>query len=269
MLALIDADIVLYRNCWASQNENLDICKFRTDEMIDHILEETKADEFQLWLSDNKEANFRYKLDPTYKSTRPLEKPIHFNEIKEFLITDWNAKFAFGMEADDALGIEQTKANTKMNGWVNTDNSIICTIDKDLQQVPGNHYNFVKKEFKFVTPEEGLRFFYSQLLIGDTSDNIQGCRGIGPKKTAKILGGLQGEQDLFYAVVNTYCAQHNEWNECQVLSHIAKIGPLLKIRQTEDEPLWQSPKNSLEAFDSYKEELRESMTGVTSIMLGV
>jgi hypothetical protein len=37
----------------------------------------------------------------------------------------------------------------------------------------------VKKEKKFVTPEEGLRFFYKQILMGDAADNIKGMPRVG------------------------------------------------------------------------------------------
>ena len=242
MIALIDADIVLYRCCWASQNDPLDICLARVDDMIDHILEETKADEFQLWLSDNKEENFRYKLDPTYKANRTQEKPNHFNEVKEYLVVKWGARIAYGMEADDMLGIEQTKYNSFLeNPEYGGDGSCIATIDKDLKQVPGNHYNFVKKEFSFVTPEDGLRQFYIQLLVGDVSDNVKGCKGIGPVKAAKALLECVSEKEMLEKVVEVYTYKHNEWDEKQVLDHVLLAGQLLRIKQSEEEPLWTFP----------------------------
>lgn len=51
----------------------------------------------------------------------------------------------------------------------------------------GKHYNFVKKEFTNVTKEEGTRFFYQQMITGDTSDNILGIRGLGKVKASKLL----------------------------------------------------------------------------------
>ena len=51
----------------------------------------------------------------------------------------------------------------------------------------GKHYNFVKKQQKYVTPEEGTRFFYQQMITGDTADNILGIRGLGAVKASKLL----------------------------------------------------------------------------------
>ena len=67
---------------------------------------------------------------------------------------------------------------------------VIVSLDKDLKQVPGLHYNFVKKEFDTVTPQQGLINFYTQFLVGDTSDNIRGCTGIGPVKARKAFEEL-------------------------------------------------------------------------------
>jgi 5'-3' exonuclease len=101
------------------------------------------------------------------------------------------------MEADDYLGINQHES------------SIICSIDKDLLQVPGKHYNIVKKEFYEIDEETGFRNFYTQLLTGDTSDNIKGIAGIGPVKAKKALTGYFTEQGMFSVVREMY--QNDEW----------------------------------------------------------
>ena len=38
-----------------------------------------------------------------------------------------------------------------------------------------------------VSKDYSERFFYKQVLIGDSTDNIPGCPGIGPVKAAKIV----------------------------------------------------------------------------------
>jgi 5'-3' exonuclease len=68
---------------------------------------------------------------------------------------------------------------------------VICSVDKDLLQVPGHHYNFVKDEYRIVNDVQGNLSFYSQLLTGDDSDGIIGLRGVGPKTALKLLKGLQ------------------------------------------------------------------------------
>ncbi len=70
---------------------------------------------------------------------------------------------------------------------------IICSLDKDLLQVPGNHYNFVKQEFRTISPKEGMFNFYWQFIMGDKSDNIFGFDGIARQTIPKKLEYLYEE----------------------------------------------------------------------------
>jgi DNA polymerase-1 len=106
-----------------------------------------------------------------------------------------------------------------------TEETIICTIDKDLLMIPGQHYNFVKDEFKTVGYLDGLKHFYMQCLQGDRSDNIKGIPGIGLKKAERILEGCVTEYQLFKAVRAAY------GNDEEFLMN----GLVLWIRRNEDE----------------------------------
>ncbi|MDD9816698.1 MAG: hypothetical protein OXU61_00955, partial [Gammaproteobacteria bacterium] len=67
---------------------------------------------------------------------------------------------------------------------------VIAGIDKDLKQIPGNHYNFNKQLHEFVDDDNANLNLMLQCLTGDTSDNIPGIKGIGPAKAGKILAGV-------------------------------------------------------------------------------
>ena len=83
--------------------------------------------------------------------------------------------------------------------------SIICSVDKDLHQIAGLHYNWVKEEYREVSEHEALKYFYTQLLTGDSADNIKGVWKCGPVKAAAILAGLEGnERAMFNAVREAY-----------------------------------------------------------------
>lgn len=257
VVALIDGDILLYRIGWTTQMDTPDIARIRTDSLIDSILMETGATEYELWLSDNKEKNFRFNLWKEYKANRTQPRPAHYEVIKEHLVREWSARIAHGMEADDALGIAQLRERTKPLDphacsfnynppWLY--DTAICSIDKDLLQIPGPHYNFVRKEWQSITEWEGLQWFYKQILIGDTSDNIQGCTGIGAVKAGKAIDPIPssaGESALFEKVVELYKKQETGVTTKELLEHILLVGRLLKIKQTEDEPEWHFPKSSL------------------------
>jgi DNA polymerase-1 len=191
MKALIDADIVAYRvACTLQEDDAEDFVFARAEDLVDQILVNTEATEYRLFLTGKN--NFRYTIYPEYKAHRPKEKPFWLEKCREFLKATFNAEVVDGQEADDALGIAQTE------------NTIICSIDKDLLMIPGRHYNFVKDEFLTVTPDSGMRHFYMQCLTGDRSDNIKGIEKIGPKKAEKILAGCITEQELFNAVREAY-----------------------------------------------------------------
>jgi hypothetical protein len=127
---------------------------------------------------------FRALLTPDYKANRKdTPKPILIPEIHDYLVKYHNAVVCTDIEADDALGIEQCQSK----------NTIICTIDKDLDCIPGFHYNWNKMLKYYVTPEEALVNFWCQVLTGDTVDNIHGLKGIGPKKAQKILESTEAK----------------------------------------------------------------------------
>jgi 5'-3' exonuclease len=72
--------------------------------------------------------------------------------------------------------------------WTHPDKSTcLCSIDKDLLQVPGHHLNFNKDQFQVRTLLDADLFFYYQLLVGDSVDNIAGAKGIGPKKAEQLI----------------------------------------------------------------------------------
>jgi len=141
--------------------------------------------EVQLWLSPSNQSNFRYKVAEAmgpkgvgYKAGRG-PKPHYLSLVKRLLIEKHGAKELEGFEADDALGMFADS------------NTILSHVDKDIDMVEGWHYNHVKREVYFV--EEGLGklefcdiknkvigrgliFFYLQMLTGDATDNIPGCK---------------------------------------------------------------------------------------------
>jgi 5'-3' exonuclease len=262
MIALIDGDILLYRVGFTTEQESEEIAQFRMEELITRILDTVQATSYKVYLSAGRKDTFRAKLNPSYKANRTQPKPLHYNFLKQYLIDVWNAEVAVNEEADDLLGKEQTKYNESFAAQVGNreypshDETIICSIDKDLKQIPGHHYNFVRDEFDFVTQEQGLVFFYKQLLIGDTADNIPGVGGIGKAKAGKLLDhfsddiwSLLDEADIFEVVQNTYRTWlQNEWadqewsdfQEKQMNNIIHMNGIMLKIR-TREEEIWNFP----------------------------
>ena len=225
MIALIDGDILLYRIGFTTEQESLQIAEYRMATYIKDILVRIPCDDYKLYLTDSK-GNYRMLINPDYKGNRKQPKPRHYNLLKSYLINYHSAIIATGQEADDALGIEQT---------ILGDDSIICSIDKDLLMIPGWHYNFVKDNVIYISHKEGLRHFYGQLLTGDPVDNVKGLSGIGPKKAAKILEGCKNEQEFKTAVFAAYTNKFPDFSTEKIRETIQNTGRLLWIRRQHGE----------------------------------
>ena len=200
MIALLDSDIIAYRCGFACENEKESIAILRTDKMIvDTILAADHGDYFydkwQLFLTGKNNFRYDYAVTAPYKGNRTAPKPRHLKAIRDHLLKHWNATLCEGQEADDAIAIEATKLG---------DSSIMVTLDKDFNQVPGWHYNFVKKEHFFTDEQEGRRFFYTQILTGDKADNIIGLFKVGPVKAEKLLADAHTEKEMYDVCVEAY-----------------------------------------------------------------
>ena len=203
--ALIDADIVAYRNAASCQKKDqpidpIEIALARVDEMMLRILHETSATSYNSFLTGSD--NFRYKYNPEYKANRKdTPRPQHLQHLREHLVTTWNATVEDGQEADDAMGIFQS----------NNPDTVIASIDKDLLMIPGNHYNFVTGVSRAIDSTTAIHHFYWQLLMGDRTDNIFGFDGLArqkiPNKLQHIFDELESydnELDMFDLVRSLY-----------------------------------------------------------------
>jgi 5'-3' exonuclease, N-terminal resolvase-like domain len=184
MKALIDADIVTFRAAFTAEDEEEAwVACVRADQLLQDIIAEVGAESYELWLSGDN--NFRYTVYPEYKANRiGAKRPKWEKAVKDFLVAEWEANYSEGCEADDMLGLRQTN------------DTIICTIDKDLDQISGWHYNFVKKTKYYIDEADAFRFFCYQLMVGDTADGIKGVQGIGPKKAERFLTSHPPEEWL-------------------------------------------------------------------------
>lgn len=194
MKLLLDADIICFRGAFSAEKEEVWIANARSEGIIHDICQTLGSEDVELWLSGPN--NFRYGVYPEYKANRiTAKRPKWEKEVKQFLTDVWGAQWSDGCEADDMLGVRAMELGNQ---------ATIVTIDKDLDMIPGDHYNFIKKEKYFVTDEEAIRFFYYQCLIGDTADGIKGVPGIGPKKAQNILDPCSTEEEYYWAVRNKF-----------------------------------------------------------------
>ena len=174
--AIIDGDMVCFRCAASCEEEPLDIALERADSLIERIMYETGAGAQECYLTGSN--NFRYEINPMYKADRKDKpRPKWLQDVREHLVVGWGARVSDGNEADDEMGISQCAA----------DDSVICTNDKDLLMIPGQHLNPVTGAHRVVSPHQGMQNFYFQMIMGDPSDNIFGYDGKKRSKVPKFL----------------------------------------------------------------------------------
>jgi len=134
--------------------------------------------------------SFRYSVYPDYKANRADQpKPALLGLANQLLREYWYCGTAEGLEGDDVMGI---LANN-----LGDDDFVLVTIDKDLKQVPGWHWNPDKRGLPmFINEYEALYNLHLQWLTGDATDGYAGIPGIGPKKAAKMLESFWFEDTI-------------------------------------------------------------------------
>jgi 5'-3' exonuclease len=195
---LVDADTPCYAAAIVHEADDVEYAIMEANASIQRLLNDTNSTSFAIYLSG--EGNFRHDIFPEYKANRiKVPKPRHLQEVRDSVARGWDAIISKGCEADDLLGI--TQCNSK--------DTCIASIDKDLDQIPGMHYNpgilrkgkWIKEPRMYeISPAQGLYYFYYQLLIGDSTDNIKGAIGIGPKKAENILFDCKTPWEYYQAV---------------------------------------------------------------------
>lgn len=232
------------------------------DEKIQDIIEKAGADEWVGYLSDSP-TNFRLDVATIlpYKGNRSgSEKPPRYQMLRDYLMDNYPDQvfMVTGMEADDQLAIDQYNDYERSyasrvdhyesdpvsfsNNTKDYCNTIICTIDKDLEMVPGWHYRWSKGSSPevgpwFQTEIGGLRCFYKQLLTGDTVDNIKGLHGVGKKSTLlSKIDDMDTEAEMFSHVYTEYYKRFGTYADQFMLEN----GRLLWMLREEGE-LWEFP----------------------------
>ncbi|KKM75181.1 hypothetical protein LCGC14_1392860 [marine sediment metagenome] len=244
MKAIIDFDILRYEigfgaeTGWQTEGEipPWDYVREMLHQRLDYIMYMSGADSYQGYLTEGPTFRFDIAKRKPYKGTRKENKPWHYDNLSVYMKDVLDTVVVTNIEADDAMSIahlnnKRYKTHTLIPGTLEYDNypnTILCTRDKDLRQIPGLFYSWelgrqpefgptmITKEGSLELSKDkkkiigtGLPFFYSQVLTGDTTDNIPGLPGCGPVAAYKILafGG-----DMLEAVKDAYQEYYNDYD---------------------------------------------------------
>jgi DNA polymerase-1 len=156
---------------------------------------------------DSKGRTFRRDLDARYKALRPPPPPDLSQQMArvEQIVRAWDVACfqKEGLEADDLIAAVTARALTE--SWT----VVIVSADKDLMQLVHDEdqrvvmwdsmrdrvYGPAEVRTKFGVPPSAVRDFLA--LTGDTSDNVPGVPGVGPKTAADLLTQFRSLQAIY------------------------------------------------------------------------
>lgn len=180
------------------------------DDMIFGMLDAAGANSFSMYLTGGNQWRQKYATIQKYKGNRDnMVKPVHYDLLRAHLVKKWGSYVVDFIEADDAVVMEYVERRPY-------EDVVISHIDKDIDQQEGLHLNYKTREFYVVDEHTALMNFYTQLLTGDSIDNIPGLsekrpkRGIGAKTAATILDGATTEREMFGRVHQKYVEKYGE-----------------------------------------------------------
>ena len=224
-MILIDGDIVAYRCAYKSMDDNAEYAAYSAGSYLSDLISDLyilikDEPEYRVFLTGKGNFRHEYAVTAGYKENRKdREKPEHLAVIRQYLIDEWEAVVSVDEEADDLIAIAATQQP-----------SIIVSIDKDFNQVPGKHFNQNTGKLYDVSEEDAVKFFYEQILAGDRADNIMGIAGIGPVKAKKALADCVTERQMYDVCVEMYGGDER----------VIENGRLLYLRRKEGE-IWNAP----------------------------
>lgn len=218
-LIIIDGHAIAYRAYFALPNTMTRPDGLHTNSiygftsMLNSILSKYKPDYISM-VFDRREPTFRHKQYPEYKAHRPTPDQ-EFIEQMPILKTELCEAYSIpmydlaGYEADDIIGTMAKKLASKQL------KVIIVTGDKDSFQLVDENISVLTpkkglKESELYTPEkvkERYNLEPSQIidlkgLMGDTSDNIPGVKGVGEKTAIKLLSEYGSIQNTLNNIEN-------------------------------------------------------------------
>ena len=225
-IVLVDGNNLLYRSYFATAyNGNLmkNSKGFPTNalygfiNMINKIIVEEEPE--YMMVAFDKGKTFRHEKYATYKGTR-AETPDDL--IKQFKLSRDICK-SLGItaleidnyEADDIIGTFAKKCDNE-----NLD-ALIVSSDKDLLQLITDNvkvkllktHDYImmdKEEFKNTYGVDPIKMIDLKSLMGDSSDNIPGVKGIGEKTAIKLLQEYGSLDGVYKSIDNIKGSMHDK-----------------------------------------------------------
>ncbi|QVR48661.1 exonuclease [Stenotrophomonas phage BUCT609] len=168
-------------------------------------------------------------------------KPKNWQHLRDW-IDDYSGPFFTtaqwrDREADDGM------AHVSEAGYALGKTPAVMTADKDMRMFAGLHVVWKTFELVEVLPgtydkvaggkQYGHKFFWMQMLMGDTADNILGLPRVGEVAAVKTLAGTTCNQEAFDAVIDVYKSKMGD----DYAEHFVEQAILLWMRTSAKAPL--------------------------------
>lgn len=249
-LLLIDGDVLMHQigraaerktrwedGLWTWSADETE-ASLMLDRAVDKLKERFDTDEVVMTVSSK--TNFRHDVFPDYKRGRNTQEgyePLLKGFLRQRLLYDYEACMVRGLEADDVLGILMTDVEYRPEC-----EKIILTIDKDLDTIPGWHYNLQKEEEYFVDPASADAMFYKQCLTGDRVDDIPGCPSYGDKTAEKALSGIPKDK-IWETILRCYRSKGLDSEYALTMARLVRILRAEDFDSENQQPILWSPES--------------------------
>lgn len=213
MIALFDADSLIFASCYNRVSDideipyiqDIDESISKFEKGFQTIMDEV-GEEYPLtgvMVFSGSKGTYRKEISKEYKANRKKkELPPMLPLLHKYVKERYNAVHDDYYETDDLVATYWRKLSDRDG----VDNVIIVSIDKDYMQFPALIYNYhyKKKQFVKLSKQDALYNFYTQMIVGDTADNVNYCKGKGKKFAERLLSDKKTKFSMQRAVYSVY-----------------------------------------------------------------
>jgi len=216
MIVLVDADSLVWSSCYRQKEHpeddglnTLEEAQSKFDEVymkIINTIEETYEID-RVITFNNAIGNFRKQISKTYKANRvKREFPEILSDLHKYVSYAYDSISGRGVETDDVVATYWKN----LTDTFGRNEVVIVSIDKDYKQLPCLIYNYHSKHqcFYDISESDAKRNFYTQMIVGDASDNVNFCKGYGEKYCTNAFSDCLSDYSYIRAVFELYQKIH-------------------------------------------------------------
>ncbi|UDQ99228.1 5'-3' exonuclease H3TH domain-containing protein [Lentisphaerota bacterium WC36G] len=266
-LIIVDAFAQIYRGFYAVRNPLTNSQGQPTNALLMLSkfllkLEQNFPSKEGCFIFDCGKPQFRLDIAPDYKANRkpmPEELKAQMPFIEKIISAfGWNKIREENFEADDLIGAVAQKSEC--------DEVLIITSDKDIHQLVNEKIKIMAPDKKqpsgfdirdVASVEERFNISPHEIvdylaMIGDSSDNIPGLSGIGPKTAEKLIKQFGSIKNM---IANSDQISNKRWREKIDSSHklLENNIKLVTLNVNVEEKFWKQPNLTNRTTPNFKE----------------